>query len=111
MARFDCKVPFKPGETWRRQNFFSPEMKPIGENPSVISVSAPDLPAVVESAATKTEAEAGWGGKTPVVEVYLRLATPASSNSVAIATIEAAVDGALLSCGEVADACDSGSSG
>lgn len=111
MAQFSFAVPFEVGETWCRRNFFSPDMKPIGEDLKLIAVSAPDLPVIIESAVAKTEAEGGWGGKMPVVEVHVRLASPAVAAGLAIATIQVDVEGPLLSCGDVSDACEAGSSG
>lgn len=111
MAQFSCVVPFAAGETWVRRNFFSPDMKPIGADLHVLKVIASGLPAVAESAVTRTEADAGWGGKTPVVEIYLRLVAPAAHAGDAVVMIEVDLQGALVSCAEASDACALGSSG
>lgn len=111
MAQFECAVPFKTGETWCRRNFFSADMKPIGVNMRVISLSAPTLPAISESTVTLTESQTGWGDKIPVIEVYVRLASPVAAAGSVKVTIQAEVEGKLIACGEAADACGPGSSG
>jgi hypothetical protein len=86
-------------------------MKPIGAAMRVVSVSAPDLPPVAESAVTKAESQTGLGDKIPVIEVYIRLASPAAEASSVNVVVEAEVEGVLIACGDAADACEAGSSG
>jgi hypothetical protein len=110
MARFKCELPFQVGEKWCRRNFFSPGGKPIGE-PRTIKIVQTDLPPMVAAASKKIEVVSGRGGKVPVIEVYLRLQSPAVTAGRAVVTIEAEVEGKLVPCAKVPGACSPGSSG
>jgi hypothetical protein len=109
MARFKCELLFSAGEKWCRRNFFSPDMKPIGE-PKTIGIVQRDLPPPVE-VASKIKVVPGRSGKMPVIEVYLRLQSPALTAGRAVVTIEAEVEGKLVPCAKVPGACSPGSSG
>lgn len=111
MAEFICSVPFEAGKTWVRRNFFSLELKPIGDGPKVLSSRVDGLPAIKACEARKTTAESGWGDQTPVIEVYVALQTPTSAPGIAVVTIEADVQGELKACSEVTDVCNGGSMG
>jgi hypothetical protein len=111
VAEFNCSVPFEAGETWVRRNFFSVEMKPIGDNLKILSSRVEELPAIKTCEARKTTVESGWGGDTPVIEIYVELQAAAAAIGVAVVMIEADVQGELAACSEVPDACVSGSSG
>jgi hypothetical protein len=111
MTEFNCTVPFEAGTTWVRRNFFSLEMKPIGDSPEILSARTDGLPAIKTCEVRKTSTESGWGDQTPVIEVYIALQSPAPAPGAAIVLIEADIEGELKACSEVADACNGGSSG
>lgn len=111
MAEFICSVPFEAGKSWVRRNFFSLDMKPIGDGPKVLSSRTDGLPAIETCEVRKTTAESGWGDQIPVIEVYVALQTPTSEPGTAVVTIEAAVQGQLKACSEVSDMCNGGSTG
>lgn len=111
MPQFECSVPFKAGEIWRRWNLFSVELKPIGEGLRIVSVIAPDELTVAETAVARRDSQTGWGERIPVIEVYVRLTAPVAGSSHVKVTIEADVTGVLAPCSDAADACEAGSSG
>jgi hypothetical protein len=110
MARFKCELPFSAGEKWCRRNFFSPGGKPIGEQLRFIQLVQTGLP---PSVAIKFKKKVSGRGskKTPVIEIYLRLQSPALTAGRAVVTFEAEVEGKLVPCADVPGACSPGSSG
>ena len=111
MPMFECAVPFDTGETWCRRNFFSLDMNSIGDKPRVVSFQSPDDLAVKEAEASKTISQSGWGSEIPVIEVHVQLETPAANRGIVNVTIDAELEGELVACADVADACEAGTSG
>lgn len=110
MARFKCEVLFSAGEKWCRRNFFSPGGKPIGEQLRFIKIIQTDLPPLV-AMNLKKEVSGRGSKKRPVIEIYLRLQSPALTAGRVVVTIEAEVEGKLVPCANVPGACSPGSSG
>jgi len=111
MNRFTCEVPFLPGETWRRWNFFSLNLAAIDGDPVLVSAVSDNVPQAREVSVLKTSVENGWAAMQEVIQIYVILEAAAAVKGRVLVTIDAGVQGDLIACGAVSDACLPGESG